>query len=702
MDHVPKQASAQPVDDATLPDTSSVPNRPVVTRARAGIGAGTIAGIVYLMTMHRAVGFVDSGEVAAVASTLGIMHPTGYPTITMLGHLVTLITPGRDIIALHVLAALLAGAGVGVMAVLFDVAIAAVLGRQRDARHPRAGRGGRLGSSLSRTTGKASAVSAAASDGTPISGSRSSMLSGVAAFLALFVGFSDMWWEQATVFEVYSLQALMLPLIALLFLRFVDDELERRRSGQAAPRLTRAGVLFAVALGLAFTNHMMTILLAPAFLLYYFWSLGINRSSLRRLLFLVPPFIVGLLPYLYLPIRSSKSPRFNWGRPDTWDRFIHHVSGRFAWDWMFSSSEVFDAQTSYFFDRLPSELAYAGLALALVGIVIVLRRNARLGALLILLFVGCAAYAGSFRIYDVELYYVPAIVALGLASVGAFAWLLERSATAALGLAAALAVANLALHFDGSDRSDNHLAEDFAFNTLTTAPENTIVFSSDAAALVTVSDYLQAVEGIRPDVTVINQDYLSLLWYLDELAARRPDLMQAVAAQVATYRAGLEKVESGEPFDAFGLTNDHHRLVQAIVDWQLSRGSVIVAGEVEVAFGTRYRPVPWHLGYRLVNDSSYVAQPFPAYRYRAWDEIDPLAASVHEAYGRRLSYRASYEAEHGRDSLARVYNAYALTFDPRYDLLSAPPLPLDAMTQVIATTEFYDRLRARISNVRAR
>ena len=61
--------------------------------ALASLGVFAVASCVYVVTMSRSVGFIDRGELAAVATTLGIAHPTGYPTITMLGHLVSRLWP---------------------------------------------------------------------------------------------------------------------------------------------------------------------------------------------------------------------------------------------------------------------------------------------------------------------------------------------------------------------------------------------------------------------------------------------------------------------------------------------------------------------------------------------------------------------------------------------------------------------------------
>src|SRR4249920_3151898 len=55
-----------------------------------------IAFSVYLMTLAPTVWFIDSGELASVATTLGIAHPTGYPLFTIIGHLFSMLPIGTS------------------------------------------------------------------------------------------------------------------------------------------------------------------------------------------------------------------------------------------------------------------------------------------------------------------------------------------------------------------------------------------------------------------------------------------------------------------------------------------------------------------------------------------------------------------------------------------------------------------------------
>jgi len=75
----------------------------------------------------------------------------------------------------------------------------------------------------------------------------------------------------------------------------------------AEPASPRRWQVFAYVLGLSFSHHMMTVLLAPAFLFLYFATLGGGRAAWARIARAVPAFLLGLTPYLDLP-----SVRLRW------------------------------------------------------------------------------------------------------------------------------------------------------------------------------------------------------------------------------------------------------------------------------------------------------------------------------------------------------------------------------------------------------
>ncbi len=658
----------------------------------AALAVTLVALVVYLLTMNRTFGFIDKGELVAVASTLGIAHPTGYPTIMLLGYLFTKILPMREVLALNAMAALLTAAGAGMMTLLLHDLLGRLGTSPTATAAPVTARKGR-----GRADARAAGTTRPEVTREPIADPWRSIYAGLAA---LFTAFTATWWDQGNGFEVYSLHALMMPLVTLLFLRYVDEEIVRSASdtvgSKGAIGFTRRGWLFALALGLSFTNHMTTILLAPAFLVYYFWRLGLRKESFLRLLYLAPGFIVGLLPYLWLPIRASMHPRFNWGNPDTMKRFLDHVSGKQYQVWMFSSSETFAEQSAYFFGNLPAELGYLGVIVALAGAARLFMTNRRLGAFALLLFVACVVYAGGYDIMEIGPYYLTAIFAIGIWGAAGIAWAHERfGSRAAAPLAAALALLALAINYREADESGNRMVEDMTVNVLSSMPSNAVIFSSQWDFWLAGSFYMQGVERMRPDVLVVDPELLRRSWYLDELTHNHPEFMASVAMEVEAFRTEVYKFEHDLPYDPMTIEGAYVGMMDAMIDRQIERRPVFVGAEVRPDLGTRFRRVPYHLTLRLMpQDSGYLPESFPAYRYHPWPgHIDGYTAKVAELYGRSLYARALYEAEFKRDSLALKYLSAAITFDPGYAVRDIPSLPLNSEDQVKGTIAFFEGLR---------
>ena len=68
--------------------------KPFLTNLIPALGIFGSTLTIYILTLSRSVYFGDSGEFIALAKTLGIAHPPGYPLYTMLAHLFTYLPFG--------------------------------------------------------------------------------------------------------------------------------------------------------------------------------------------------------------------------------------------------------------------------------------------------------------------------------------------------------------------------------------------------------------------------------------------------------------------------------------------------------------------------------------------------------------------------------------------------------------------------------
>jgi hypothetical protein len=705
-----------------------------LTPARAAAGVFVALATVYLVTRAPTFGFADRGELAAVATTLGVAHPTGYPTVTLLGKLATLLLPLRDVAALNVLSALLTAAGGAVLVLLFSYLLRLVRADERP-RRP-------AGSRKRREHRDGGAPPVAARGVEPA----------VAALAALLVGLTPTWWAQGTSFEVYSLHVLMMPLVTLLFLRFVEDAARTGRVG-----FTVSGVAFAVALGLSFTNHLTTVLLAAPMLVWYFWRVGVGRRAWWRLAYLVPPFLLGLAPYAYLPVRAAADPWFNWGDPQTPWALWRHVTGAQFQGWMFTNRETFGPHTSYALGHLADQLLYAGLGLALLGLVALAPRRSgvrvgprdlagaprrrflwtvagvlavglgylylasagdatpaeaplyplvggfllvlagfvaaavaatgrsgplrpRVAVFALLALLVCLLYAGGYDIIvELDPYYLTAFFAIGLLLPFGLAWLVEHiGATVALAAGAALVVACGVANFPTADQRHHTLVEDMTVNMLASLPPDAVVFSKQWSFWVSGSYYLQQVEGLRPDVLVVDYELLRRSWYLDQLQANHPEFMARVRPQTEAFRAQLAHFEHDRPYDPRRLEAAYVGLIDAMIETTIDDRPVLVTPDFDEHpprpdgrpyYGAAWQRVPTYLAYRLTDDDTYLPEEFPDYRFRfASGRPDWHTLATYWWYARSARDRALYEHAHGNQELAQRYLDYARSFDPGIDM----------------------------------
>jgi hypothetical protein len=602
-----------------------------------------LAAAAYLATVVRGIDYVDSGELAGVAWTLGIGHPTGYPIFTLLGHLCAAIVPMRPIQALNLLAALLAAASAAVLVLLFDELLA-------DLPAP-------WGPRLAETLRPRAACAACA---------------------ALATAFSGHWWDQARHYEVYSLHELMIALVATTFIAFT-------RRDESGPR-------FAYALGLAFTNHMSTVLLAPGFLAYFALVRGLAARQLKQLAGLVPWFLLGLTPYLYLPLRSRLGPRFDWGDPETPRAFLQHVTGREYRTWMFSSGQTFAMHTRYFFEDLPRETGYAGLLVALAGLAWLSLRVPRLALLTILLFVTAVVMAGGYGIMDIGPYYLVAMLALGLGTTAGLGWVLGRfGPRLALSIGVVLVAAVFGVGITDQVGTRNPPVEGLVREVLEPLPRDAVVLSSQWDQWLSASLYLQEVEGLRRDVLVVNWDLLQRPWYLKELARRAPRLgrrlrpaMERVFAADAVASA---VAASGDPESEAA----HRGMTNALVKAALAERPVFLTRDAVSWLDPALNAIPQGLVFRIVGRDADLAQGLRRWGFRPERASrDMQGALTCELYARSALDRAYYEAGRGRDSIALRWLEYARSFDPGWR--SAGAVPGGASQVLSRSLEFFDAL----------
>lgn len=629
---------------------------------------------MYAFTLAPSVGLIDSGELIAAAALPGVAHPPGFPLYVLCGHAFSKVPLGNVAQRLNFMSALFASLAAAAVTVLVGMA----------AQQP-AARGSAAGTGLGRPGADPSALPADSRGATM-------RLIASSAAAGLCFAFSRSLWSYATVAEVYTLQMALIGAILALLLDWRRTELAAQPTGRT-PDPSRSGRLHLAAFlfGLSLCNHHLTsLLLAPAVALLLVSTAGWSILLSRRALITAALLVVGLAPYVYLPLRAAQDPALNWGEPDTLQRFWWHVSSR--WMSYIPLPRDLGSLLERLYERVAAPLWHEfgplPLLLAALGAWGVLQRDRALAAFLTLSAAAPAAYVSVALTTEPAAYCLPIYLAA--------AWLIGEgvrllgsllhgrpAARLVAPLAAGVAIVGpLAYNFRDSDRRDDWLAYDFATNTLAGIEPDGVLLSRYWEPQVAPLLYLQLVERQRPDVTVIDVLLMRRSWYIRALCRRHADLFGRIEPAVAAYQRELDRFEQGRPSSPqiqehfIRLVNEIVRSAQAAgrpvyVSPRIDQGVALSAPLGTFLVAPSQSRVPVGLSYRLSPSPEYVPAPDLVLRglHRLPWRGQGTLPQLRGLYALMLAERGSYELRQNRPRPAARFLEQAIELYP--DLESA-------------------------------
>jgi hypothetical protein len=497
----------------------------------AAVVASALLFLLYILTLAPTTGFWDASEYIATAQTLGIPHPPGNPLFVALGKTwLTLLAPSGLSVAvrMNLFAAFTSATAAG----FFFLVAHRVLRGLTDSKR-------------------------IATVGAMVS----TLLGGTAYTV----------WSQSTVNEkVYTLSVAVIAAVSWLTLRWLD-----RRSEPGSERLLLAAGYIMV---LGSTSHLMSVLPFPAVAVVVLVAgAGVLRSRgfwIRA----IPLVALGLSFNFILPIRAAEDPVINEGEP-TCESLVGAAAAIYSngavgcpnlasslrreqyskppldermapfraqllnwfqyFDWQWSRGAAASEVPGN--ARLPFSLLF--LSLGLIGLVTAFRTDKIVGlylaVLAAVLTVGLVYYL-NFR-YGYSLY--PEITDLArhevrerdyfflagfmlwgvLAGIG-LTWVWEtirrmvggRHASLLASPVLIVAAIPLVLNASWAGRAEDFAPADWAYDLLMSVEPYGVLFTNGDNDTFPLW-YMQEVEGVRRDVTVVVGQYLFTTWYPQQL-----------------------------------------------------------------------------------------------------------------------------------------------------------------------------------------
>jgi hypothetical protein len=434
---------------------------------------------LYLCTLAPTIYNLDSAELTTAAATGGIVRATGYPLYLLLGRVWSLLPVGD----------------VGYRMNLFSACNAALTLAlaERILRRLQVGPWAVVGA------------------------------------LGLLAS-APFFWSLSLIAEVYTLHTALMAGIIVALLRWSEQP--------TAGRLAVVALLSGAAAG----NHAATLLLVPGVAWYLFAA---PRASLapRAILWAIGALLAGLSVYVYLPLRYGAAPLFNQaGLYDAHGTFVPANLQTLQGFWWLVSGSAFHGQMfAYSWGEMWREAGRFGAQLWRAffaigfgpGLVGLFRARERpVSGMLLLMFVCHALFYINYRVADKETMFLPTYLIwalwVGLGYQRLMDWMSCESDGRILrwGMGALRAVMigavllAIAWTWNAVDLSDDWSARTRGQEILdATAPDALILGWWDTVPVV---QYLQLVEGQRPDVQAINRFLIS-----------RRDMLALIQTQLA-------------------------------------------------------------------------------------------------------------------------------------------------------------------------
>ncbi len=495
--------------------------------------------VAYLLTMARGLVLGDPTEYTFVSNTLGIAHPPGYAFYTLVGKIFQLLVPAGEIPwRMH-----LTSVAAGFLTSLF------VYGT----------------------------VLTVSSESKAIASRFHSLSKVIALFSALTVATAVNYWQHAIHANPHIITATFLAANLFFLTRWWagQNRVQTTSLKKSNPTATEGSsnrwlYAFCLSAGLGITHHPLTVISFLAYAVFILYVRPKIWREWRTLLKMLGFAILGLIVWIYYPIRSAMNPEFGPNDMNTLKGFLDHVLARGLTESLpfFGITDWAD-RGLVFWTLLRLQYSLSSIFLALVGLIWLIRDRAPiesendlskpghsvslrpLGVLYGLALVSNYLFVTNLRQQDIMAYLLGSFVVIGLLTGPGILAIIDSVERRVKLDKAAVSLLLAALFLLGP-----------VLQTVRNFPRVSLADYREG------NDYIELVdewfEGQGVKATLLNDwEHMTPLWYSQFVDDRWPDPVDVMPRFVSTDRPWLQSVYDFLPGGPVYLSGFRSEIVAA-------------------------------------------------------------------------------------------------------------------------------------------
>lgn len=337
-----------------------------------------------------------------------------------------------------------------------------------------------------------------------------------AVLCSLLLAFSQLFWSQSVIIEVYTLHSLLI-ILALIWIARYFKQTDTNNYVEIC--------IFSWVCGLGLANHTTFVLIYPVIFYAHFWWLA--RCKVKRWIFLsATGWISGAIIYILLPLRAAQNPPIAWGDPTNLQGYLWLVTGGDYGQILFAITPM------EFINRLFASLAlitqqfgYLGVILGLIGLFQHNQDNHLRWSTLYISLV-YLTFAIGYKTNDSLVYLLPCFICIviwiywGLIYFQQFTWKSVNVSHILSILLALTLVVSIPQTSRAIDPRSGDLA-DYAESTMALAKRGELIKPHTDGETFALWYYQYGLQ-YRPDLVIISEGLLKYDWYQDEIKELYP------------------------------------------------------------------------------------------------------------------------------------------------------------------------------------